>query len=276
MGRLPPPAGASDVQDTGSAPQDRGLAPQDTGLAPPGPWSRRAALARQPRPHGVSGPPLRLLLRELALLVRRVDMRGGVGRHQALRPQPVMLLPGFGAHPARMARMKRGLSGAGHRVDDWGLGLNLGPTRENFAFLMDRVAALAAYHGQPVSLVGWSLGGLFAREIARRQPQMVRKVITMGTPFSGNRRANNAWRVYQLVTGHCVDAPPIDGCDFATKPPVPTVALWSPRDGVIAPRSACGWPGERDRAVAVRCNHLGFASDPRVILQVLRQLDLDG
>jgi hypothetical protein len=94
----------------------------------------------------------------------------------------------------------------------------------------------------------------------------------MGTPFSGDRRANNAWRAYQLVTGHPVDAPPIEG-DFAEKPPVPTVALWSARDGIVSPRSAAGWPGERDRAVAMRCNHLGFPGDPRVIAEVLRQLD---
>ena len=94
----------------------------------------------------------------------------------------------------------------------------------------------------------------------------------MGTPFSGDRRANNGWRAYQVVTGHAVDEPPIE-CDFATKPPVPTIALWSPRDGVVHPRSACGWPGERDRAVALRCTHLGFASDEAVIAEVLRQLD---
>ena len=138
---------------------------------------------------------------------------------------------------------------------DWGLGFNLGPTPANFAFLLGRVGQLAREHGQPVALVGWSLGGLYAREIARRQPHTVSRVITMGTPFSGDRRANNAWRAYQLVTGHTVDEPPIE-CDFSAKPPVPTIALWSPKDGVVAPRSACGWPGERDRAVAVRCNHL--------------------
>ena len=135
-----------------------------------------------------------------------------------------------------------------------------------------RLAAWARRHGRPVALVGWSLGGLFAREIAHRIPDRVSRVITMGTPFSGDPRANNAWRAYQLITGHAVDAPPID-CVFAAKPPVPTIALWSPRDGIIAPRSACGWPDERDRAVALRCNHLGFAASPEAIAEVLRQLD---
>jgi len=232
--------------------------------------ARRTALARQPCPQGVSGPPLRLMLSELRSL--------GPGSvptqcQSALRPQPVMLLPGFGSHPARMRPMRDGLERAGHDVYEWGLGFNLGPTPENFAFLMRRVGALARRHGQGIALVGWSLGGLFAREIARRQPENVARVITMGTPFSGDLRANNAWRVYQVVTGHAVDEPPVE-CAFRCKPPVPTVALWSPRDGIVHPRSACGWPDERDRAVALRCTHLGFARDPEVIAEVLRQLDL--
>ncbi|MCW1428800.1 esterase/lipase family protein [Novosphingobium sp. JCM 18896] len=233
---------------------------------------RRTALARQPRPEGVSGPPLKLLLAELGALAGR-GLPREVPHHIAHNPQPVMLLPGFGAHPGRMRRMELALCAAGHEAQDWGMGFNFGPTEENFVFLMRRVGALARHYGEPVALVGWSLGGLFAREIAHRQPDSVSRVITMGTPFSGDRRANNAWRAYQLITGHTVDAPPIE-CE-PSKPPVPTIALWSPRDGVVAPRSACGWPSERDRAVAVRCNHLGFANDPRVIAEVLRQLDMD-
>ena len=232
--------------------------------------ARRAELGRQPRPEGVSGPPARFLWAELLALGRRGG--GAMAAEPAARPQPVMLLPGFGAHPARMKRMERTLTAAGHSVHHWGLGFNLGPTPENFAFLMRRVVALARGHGAPVALVGWSLGGLFAREIARRQPENVACVITMGTPFSGDPRANNAWRAYQMITGHSVDEPPIEKA-LAEKPPVPTIALWSPRDGVIHPRSACGRKGERDRAVALRCNHLSFPSDPAVIAEVLRQLD---
>jgi pimeloyl-ACP methyl ester carboxylesterase len=234
--------------------------------------TRRAALVRQPRPVGVTGPPLRLLWGELRTLLGLIPRE--VVPFVAEKPQPVMLLPGFGAHPVRMRRMQAALEAAGHAAHDWGLGFNLGPTPANFAFQLARVDKLARRHGQPVALVGWSLGGLFAREIANRMPDRVSRVITMGTPFSGDPRNNNAWRAYEFVTGHSVDAPPIE-CDFAIKPPVPTIALWSPRDGVIAPRSACGWPGERDRAVAMRCGHLGFAADPSVIAEVLRQLDAE-
>jgi len=235
-------------------------------------FARRAALAREPRPEGVSGPSLGLLLGEFAALGSRRRKRV-LALPPAQRPQPVMLLPGFGASPARMKRMADALASAGHSVHDWGLGLNLGPTPDNFAFLMRRVGSLVRVYGEPVALIGWSLGGLFAREIARRQPGNVGRVITMGTPFSGHMRANNAWRAYHLIAGHAVEEPPIKDCNFRDKPPVPTIALWSPRDGVIHPRSACGWPGERDRAVSMRCTHLGFPSDPAVLAEVLHQLD---
>ena len=231
--------------------------------------ARRASLARVPGPQGVSGPPARLLLGEVRSLSRP---RYESEVPPACNPQPVMLLPGFFSHPRRMRPMHDALARAGHAVEDWGMGFNMGPTPENFAWLMRRVDRMAHRHGAPVTLVGWSLGGLFAREIACRQPERVGRVITMGTPFSGDPRANNAWRAYQFVTGHPVDAPPVER-DTAPKPPVPTIALWSPRDGVIHPRSAAGWPQERDRAVALRCTHLGFASSPESIAEVLRQLD---
>jgi pimeloyl-ACP methyl ester carboxylesterase len=234
-----------------------------------GTLARRAALARQPQPKGVNGPRIGLLLSELGVLGRR---DAAMPMYIARNPQPVMLLPGFGAHPGRMKRMTGALKAAGHAVHQWGLGFNLGPTPENFAYLLARVDRLSRQHGAPIALVGWSLGGLFAREIAKHLPGRVSHVITLGTPFSGDRRANNAWRAYQFGTGPPVDEPPID-CVCAQKPPVATLAIWSPRDGVVSPRSASGWPGERDRALAVRCNHLGFVSDPHVVAAILDELD---
>jgi pimeloyl-ACP methyl ester carboxylesterase len=187
-------------------------------------------------------------------------------------PRVVMLLPGFGTHPLRMRHMARELERAGHQVKRWGLGFNLGPTEENFALLEARVRQIGERYGQKVVLVGWSLGGIFARELAKREPDIVAKVITMGTPFSGSPYANNAWRAYEMVTGHSVEQPPIE-VELAVKPPVETVALWSPRDGVVAPRCARGLPGERDRAVALRCSHIGFASSDEAIAAVAAELE---
>ena len=154
----------------------------------------------------------------------------------------------------------------------WGMGFNLGVSPELFDKLSDRILAVHARYGQQVVLVGWSLGGVFARELAKRHPDIVAKVITMGSPFSGTPYANNAWRIYQLITGHSVEQPPIEA-RLSVKPPVETVALWSPRDGVVSPRASCGRPEERDRAIAVRCTHVGFPNSPECIRAVLDELD---
>ena len=242
-------------------------------LGPMGEAIRRLQLAGQPAPHGVKGPALRRLVGELSSLaepIRRMRTRYVVA--QAEHSRPVMLLPGFGTHPTRMGYMKQKLEDAGHRVTDWGVGWNFGPRRDKFRVLRDRIVDLAAVEGEPLVLVGWSLGGIIAREVARRHPGQIALVITMGTPFSGDLHANNAWRLYQAIAGHAVDEPPIRSAPHE-KPPVPTVALWSARDGIVSPRSSCGRPGERDRAVALRCTHLGFANTPEAISAVLTELD---
>jgi pimeloyl-ACP methyl ester carboxylesterase len=91
-----------------------------------------------------------------------------------------MLLPGFGTHPVRMRLMARELERAGHKVKRWGLGFNLGPSEENFALLEERVRQIGERYGQQVVLVGWSLGGIFARELAKRHPENVAKVSPWG------------------------------------------------------------------------------------------------
>jgi pimeloyl-ACP methyl ester carboxylesterase len=240
--------------------------------------ARRLALAREPIPAQAEAgkPGLGRLLGEAEVLLEPVRRpRRKLAIPATANPQVVMLLPGFATHPVRMRYLARALEAAGHSTKRWGLGFNWGLDEQGFALLEARLAELYARHGRGVVLLGWSLGGLFARELAKRQPHRVAKVITMGSPFSGSPRANNVWRIYQFITGHSVDAPPIK-VDLAAKPPVETVALWSPRDGVIAPRCAAGRPGERDRAIALRCTHLGFTYDPQVIATVLRELEATG
>ena len=237
--------------------------------------ARRVALAREAEPDeaGAGRPPLRYLVGEathiaepLMRMFRKVDTP------IAARPRKVLLLPGFATHPVRMRYMARQIEKSGHKVKRWGLGFNLGPTAENIEQLERRLCEITDRYGENLVLVGWSLGGLFARELAHRHPDKVDKVITMGSPFSGSPRANRAWRAYQAITGHRVDAPPVDR-DRTEKPPVETVAFWSPRDGIVSSRSACGRPGERDRAVALRCTHMGFSSSSECIEAVLRELD---
>lgn len=235
--------------------------------------ARRLELAREPHPEDVPRPPLRRLAAELNWVVepiKRIFRNFTV--EQSAHPRTVMLIPGFGAHPLRMRYMAKKLELAGHTAKRWGQGFNLGPSPESFERLEARVLDLHERSNDKVVLVGWSLGGVFAREMAKRHPDKIAGVVTMGSPFSGNPRANNGWRAYHLVTGHRVEEPPIE-TDVHVKPPVPTIALWSPRDGIVSPRASCGKPGERDRAVALRCTHMGFAFSPEAIEAVLRELE---
>ena len=236
--------------------------------------ARRFELLGRPRPHDARSPALRFLLSEFAELAEPVvrALKPPLHIPEARRKRVVILLPGFGTHPFRMRYMARQLERAGHKVKRWGMGFNLGPSAELFDILSRRVLAVRERYGQPVVLVGWSLGGVYARELAKRHPEAVAKVITMGSPFSGSPYDNNAWRIYHLVTGLSVEEPPVE-CDLTAKPPVETIAIWSPSDGIVAPRAACGRKGERDRAVAIRCNHVGFPNSPDCIQAVLRELD---
>lgn len=234
---------------------------------------RRVSLAREPQPEGARAPRRSLLIAELAYVFEPIR------RHldpwlpaTAVRPRTVMLLPGFGAHPARMRYMARQLEAAGHTVKRWGQGFNLGAHPDTLDRIEERLLDIHARFGEPVHLVGWSLGGVFAREVAKRHPDKVAKVITLGSPFSGHPRANNGWRAYHLVAGHRVEEPPVE-CAVNIKPPVETVALWSPRDGIVHPRCARGRPGERDRAIALRCTHMGMVRSREAIEAVLKELD---
>jgi pimeloyl-ACP methyl ester carboxylesterase len=180
-----------------------------------------------------------------------------------------MVLPGFVANDRTTLGLQRALAEAGYRVTGWGLGVNNGVRADTRERIVANLEAFA--RGEKVTLVGWSLGGVYAREVAKVRPDLVARVVTMGSPFSGNMRANNAWRLYELVAGHPVDRPPID-TDLAAKPPVPTLAIWSRGDGVIAPAAARGQPQESDRQLELHCTHMGFAVSARAYPQILAAL----
>lgn len=216
-------------------------------------------------------PPLSLLFGEARVLgdwSRGARENASIADRYDGAGQPVMILPGFMVDDARMGLMKATLRRAGFRAHGWGLGRNLGVTPDMLDRLDARMDRIDRESGRPAVLLGWSLGGLVAREYAKRAPHRVSAVVTMGSPFSGSPRANHAWRLYEWVAKHPVDAPPVEA-RLAEKPPVPTYALWSRRDGVVAPASARGLPGERDRAIEVDCTHLGFACAPEAMTAVL-------
>lgn len=212
-------------------------------------------------------PPLRLLIREPFNVLSRFWR--GFGHLHDRGPEdgePVLVIPGFLASDRTTLGLQRALARAGYRVGGWRMGLNKGATLSTIDDIIGRLGEFA--DGRPAILIGWSLGGIYAREVAKRRPDLVRKVVTMGTPFSGNPRANNAWRMYERVAGHPVDDPPIKVRSGA-KPPVETIALWSRRDGMVAAASARGLPHQSDRQIEIDASHMGFAVSARAFRQIL-------
>ena len=179
------------------------------------------------------------------------------------------MLPGFLANDRTCMELRRSLAEAGWRVHPWGLGLNKGARPDILERLEACVDAVGAK--QPVLLVGWSLGGVFARELARHCPDKVRAVVTLGSPFSGDLHQNNVWRLYEWVAGHKVDDPPVPR--VTEKPPVPALAIWSRRDGIVAPRAARGLDDERDQAVEIGCSHMAFGVSRRATRSVVREIE---
>lgn len=183
----------------------------------------------------------------------------------------VLVIPGFLASDRSTSVLRCALAEAGFRTHGWQMGFNWGTRADTLARLEARLDRIVAKSGAPVTLLGWSLGGLFARELAKLAPDRVARVVTLGTPFSGDLRANHAWRLYELVNRHKVDAPPIE-VRVHEKPPVPTLAFWSQRDGIVSAASARGQSDEADHAFELDCTHIGFATDRAAIAEMIRML----
>jgi pimeloyl-ACP methyl ester carboxylesterase len=191
-------------------------------------------------------------------------------------PHPVLVLPGLMASDLSTKTLRGWLGRLGYPVVGWALGRNRGTTREVTTELPALIARLAAEHGAPVSIVGWSLGGIFARRLARRTPRRVRQVISLGSPFAssgGHSDGGPAGRVHRRHSPlHAVDSTPAPGGSLARPLPVPSTAVYSRWDGVVDWRACRQQPGPHSENVAVRSSHLGMGHDPAVLWVVADRL----
>jgi pimeloyl-ACP methyl ester carboxylesterase len=184
---------------------------------------------------------------------------------------PVLVLPGLGAGDESTVIMRRFLASRGYVVSPWGHGRNLGFRRGVIDALRGRILGLAADHGRKVSLVGWSLGGIFARELAKRVPDAVRQVISLASPFTGHPRATNAFRLYEWVTGRRIGAPEIHE-PLRAPPPVPTTSIWSRTDGIVSWRCCVERELPLVENIEVNASHLGIGAHPLVLYAIADRL----
>lgn len=161
-----------------------------------------------------------------------------------------MTIPGFAGGDLSTAWLRAQLGALGHPVHRWRLGRNEGPTPDLMDALLGRFDQLVERHERPVALVGWSLGGVYACSIARRRPDEVRAVVTLGSPLAGS--------------GAIADP---------LRPPVTSV--WSRNDRIVGPERARIEPGPRRENVEVRSTHLTLGFDPLVVAVIADRLVQD-
>jgi hypothetical protein len=186
---------------------------------------------------------------------------------------PVLVLPGLVASDTSTRPLRSFLKSKGYAVSGWRQGRNLGLRHGVQHAMVDLVQELNDTHGRKVSLVGWSLGGLYARQLAKLMPERVRSVITLGSPFASGPKATNAWQVYEMASGRRADEEDARfGGSLAGAPPVPTTAIFSRTDGI------CAWEGCREQSssmsesIEVESSHCGMGHHPAAVFAVADRL----
>jgi len=185
---------------------------------------------------------------------------GAWPRPRSANPQHVIVYPGLAAGDASTRPLRSFLEDLGYTVHGWYQGMNRGPGRGVLERLQEQLTAVHKDSGQPVSLIGWSLGGMYARELSKLAPKTVRNVITLGTPFAQSPRSTNAWRVYAMLSGELLPDELVLR-QLAEPPPVPFTSLYSKTDGVVAWQASIQAPSKHNAAienVEVFASHLGI------------------
>jgi pimeloyl-ACP methyl ester carboxylesterase len=183
----------------------------------------------------------------------------------------VIVYPGLLASDMSTRPLRRLLRTLGHDARGWGQGRNNGARSGILDQALQNVRAVQASTGRKVSLVGWSLGGLYARELAKMAPEAVRVVVTLGSPFTGPREASNARRTYEwLQRGRPQSAHRHE--DLRTPPPVPTTSIYTRSDGIVAWQCSVETPGPMAENIEVQASHMGLGVNPLALYALADRL----
>ena len=216
----------------------------------------------------LAAEPMRALFDFFSAKLGQPDLVDGDGH-------PVIVYPGLGAGAHNTTQLRSHLKNCNFAAHDWDLGVNTGPEADFdgwLAPLVERVEALHAQGGQRVSLVGWSLGGIYAREIAKQAPHAVRQVVTLATPHSSLGGANHAGTILKMLGGDTSRLTPALEARLRQRPPVPTTSIYSKSDGLVSWRGCLEKPARDVENVEVEASHLGMTSHPDVLRVVANRL----
>jgi pimeloyl-ACP methyl ester carboxylesterase len=185
---------------------------------------------------------------------------------------PVLVLPGFLTTGAATFPLRHFLNILGYRGHRWKLGRNLGPVGYKEFEILQRLKDLRHRYGKKVSVIGWSLGGLYARELAWMAPEDVRMVITLGTPFRYHDSTTVSW-LYEDLTGQEEARMPAEFRErLDLPPPVPSTAIYSRTDGVVPWRCSLERTAEFAENIRVESSHCGLGHNPAVLWAIADRL----
>lgn len=177
---------------------------------------------------------------------------------------PVIVFPGLSASDGSTLPLRGYLKNLGYDVSGWNQGYNFGPRAGILETAKRQLSDTFERTGRPASLIGWSLGGIYARELAKELRHCVRSVITLGTPFAGSHKSTNAWRLYELTSGRDITQETAR-FDMPAAPPVPTTSIYSRTDGVVAWSASLQKPSAQHphtENIEVFASHLGLGLNP--------------
>lgn len=217
-----------------------------------------------------SAPSARQRMNELRIvfdLARAPLSTGRLLRAPTGDDRPMFVLPGLGASDASLVPLRRYLAGRNHVAQGWGLGRNRGDVADAIRRFLPRLEAAVESAGRPANLVGWSLGGVVAREATRERPDLVCRVATFGTPLFGPRGS---------VAGSVFDAQQIDHIESliasraGTPVPRPVMAIYSKHDGIVDWRACVDEQTPFALNIEVTATHFGMGVSPDVMLHLAR------
>lgn len=190
--------------------------------------------------------------------------------------ETVLVIPGFAASDGSTAILRRYLAWLGYEAHGWSLGLNLGARTVGLhtEILIERFDQLWATAGRKLHVIGWSMGGIMARMLSRARPDAIEQLILLGAPFTGNPRANRAWKLYERISGHSLSHPVTQAQVVQSRlaPPVRSTSIYSKSDGIVA-WSCCLEPAAGNtRNIEVDAVHCALGFDARVLRLVAEML----
>ncbi len=230
-------------------------------------------MCTRPEVSTLTAPTLRLLLGEAAVALDLARGLLGSTRNLPRGRGPVLVVPGYQASDFETALLRRRLRQLGYTVSGWGLGRNHGNTRKLLPLLIEQVRALHAQHAEPVRLVGWSLGGVLARDVARELPEAVAQVITLGSPIVGGPKFTVFANLYRKQ-GFDLDklAASADAREASRALPCPVTAIYAKRDGIVAWGSCIDPNHAGVRHVETSATHFGMPLHPQTLRLIAEAL----